>query len=170
MVGDQVDYEESLRLLEESSDPARTHLRREAPAAPPAAAAPAEASAGAQPLSHNATFNKARTADQVFVARIRELDYKERIGELIPIRDVEQAEFTAGRITRDRVLMVPARLAADLHALALSLVPEAQREAFGQALQVHALERRLEDALRDALSAAAKAIENARRDDDEPDD
>jgi hypothetical protein len=64
--------------------------------------------------------------------------------------------------------MVPARQIATLHAALLQLVPEAQREAFAQQIHMHTLERMLEAELRAALDEAAKAIEEARRDDDDP--
>lgn len=98
-----------------------------------------------------------------------EIELRQLRGELVAVREVEQMQFTAGRITRDRVEMVPARAAAELHALVLSLVPEEHRPAIAAQLQMHVVERRLADLLREALNDAVKAIEDARRDDDDPD-
>jgi len=171
MVGDKVDYEASIRLLEESADPARAHLRRPdaalpAPAAEPEAM-PGGAAPGAAPLSQNATFNKARTASQVFDARLRELDYKERVGELVSVREVEQLQFTAGRITRDRMEMVPQRFAAEIHALVLRLVPEEVRSLVAEKFKPEDCEQRLRVVIREQLSEADKAIEEAARGDDD---
>lgn len=119
-----------------------------------------------EPPDENTTAYRAdRARNERIKADRAELELLQMRNELVPVREVEQLQFTAGRITRDRVLMVPARLAADLHALALSLMPEAQREAFGKALALHELERRLDTELRAALSEAEKAIEEAQRDD-----
>lgn len=173
MAGDKVDVEASLRRLEESADPARAHLRRGAAAEPDAPAEPEPASSGGPggvPLSANATFNKARTAAQVFDARMRELDYKERVGELVSARDVEQMQFTAGRITRDRLLMVPPRFAAEIHALVLALLPDDVRSAIADKFHAHDCEQRMHAVIRDALSEAERAIEEAARGDDGDDE
>ena len=116
-----------------------------------------------------AAYRQDRARNERIKADRAELELQQLRGELVPVREVEALQFTAGRITRDRVLMVPARAAADLHALLLTLVPEPQRAELDAKMPLHALERRLDDLLRTALSEAAKAIEDARRDDDEAD-
>jgi len=112
-------------------------------------------------------YRQDRARNERIKADRAELELKQLQGELVPVREVEQLQFTAGRIVRDRIEMVPARAAADLHALVLTLVPEAQREAVAAGLELHQFERRLAEVLREALADAAKAIEDARRDDDE---
>lgn len=134
------------------------------------------------PSSEDAAEPSADTADENTAAyrvdrarneRIKadrgDLELQQFRGELVPVRQVEQLQFTAARITRDRLQQVAPRIAADLQALAVSLLPEAQRDAFAAALPVHELEQRLDAALRDALNDAAKAIEDASREDDDPD-
>jgi hypothetical protein len=116
-----------------------------------------------------AAYRQDRARNERIKADRAELELQQLRGELVLVREVEALQFTAGRITRDRVLMVPARAAADLHALLLTLIPEPQRAELDAKVPLHALERRLDDLLRTALSEAAKAIEDARRDDDEED-
>lgn len=118
---------------------------------------------------HTAAYRADRARNERIKADKAELELAQLRGDLVAVRDVRELEFTAGRITRDRVLMVPARVAADLHAQVTQLVPEEHREAFAKAFTVHALERRLEDDLRAALAEAAKAIEEANTDDDDAD-
>lgn len=118
---------------------------------------------------HTAAYRADRARNERIKADRAQLELAREKGEIIAVRDVEDLEFTAGRIVRDRIQMVPARAAADLHALLLSLVPDAHRETIGEGLHLHAFERRLDTLLREALIDAATAIENARRGDDEPD-
>ena len=119
---------------------------------------------------NTAAYRADRARNERLKADRSEIELAQLKGDLVPARHVAELQFTAGRITRDRVLMVPARAAADLHALAVSLVPEEHRKAFAEALNMHAFERRLDDELRAALADAAKAIEQAGRDDDDDED
>lgn len=118
---------------------------------------------------HTLAYRADRARNERIKAERAQLELDRERGAIVAVRDVEELEFTAGRIVRDRIQMVPARAAADLHALVLTLVPEAHRESVAAELQLHAFERRLDTLLRDALIDAATAIENARRGDDEPD-
>lgn len=119
---------------------------------------------------NTAAYRVDRARNERIKADRAELELQQFRGELVGVREVEELQFTEARIVRDRVLMVPARAAAELHALLLTLVPEEQRSQLDARVPLHALERRIEDLLRDALNEAAKAIEEARRDDDdEPD-
>jgi hypothetical protein len=116
---------------------------------------------------NTSAYRADRARNERFKADRAEMELQQLRGELVPARNVAELQFTAGRITRDRVMMVPARLAADMHALVLSLVPEEFRKTVSDALPIHIFERRLEDELRAALQEAAKAIEQAGRDDDD---
>lgn len=112
-------------------------------------------------------FRADRARNERIKADRAELELEQLRGELVSVRDVEQLEQTAGRITRDRMLMVPPRVAASLQALVISHVPEQLRSEVAKHLPLHAIEQLLENAQRDALNEAAKAIEEARRDDDD---
>lgn len=89
-----------------------------------------------------------------------ELELRRMRGQLVDRKEAEDLQFTSQRITRDRVLMVPARGAAELHALLQSSTK----------LEAHTIERLLETWLRTALDEASKAIEELGRDDDDDDD
>lgn len=169
MVDGKVDVDASERSLAESSDPAREHLRRNATAGSSSdhgsSGAGQQHAGGGQAFSSNATFSRAKTATQVFDAKLRELEYKERIRDLVPARDVAEMQFTAGRITRDRVLMVPARVAPELHAMLVAGLPEDVRQA--ASARIHDVEKALNDYLREALTSAAREIEEAGATDDD---
>jgi hypothetical protein len=118
---------------------------------------------------HAQAYRQDRARNERLKADRAEIELKQLQREVVAVRDVEQLEFTAGRIVRDRMEMMPARASADLHALVLSLVPEEHREAVAARLELHLFERRLADLVREALADASKAIDEARRDDDEAD-
>lgn len=61
-------------------------------------------------------YQKARAARETFAAKIAEIDYKERIGLMIPRDQVKIALFGAGRIARDSLIQIPVRLSAQLAA------------------------------------------------------
>lgn len=100
-------------------------------------------------------------ADRARNERIRadraELELQQLRGLLVSLREVEQMQFTAGRITRDRMEMLPIRHGAELHAAVLA------------GMTSDDFSRRLGDHIRQALTEAAQAIEDSRRDDDDPD-
>jgi hypothetical protein len=116
VVDGKVDVEASERALAESADPARAHLtrgrsggaERDDDEPVPQAVAP-----GGAPLSQNATFNRARTATQVFDAKLKELEFKKRTGQLIDVGEARRLAFTAFRTLRDAILNVPARVQAE---------------------------------------------------------
>lgn len=118
MEGDKVDVDRSEQLLAESADPARAHLARSsssaargAPGGDDQQGQPAPGGGGTSaPLTTNATFNKAKTADQVYAAKLRELEYRERVGELIDVKEAARLAFTSFRSLRDAILNIPARV------------------------------------------------------------
>jgi hypothetical protein len=145
--------------------PARAPERpAEEPAPPPVAGdddGPADANTSA--------YRADRARNERIKADRAEIELRQLQGELVSAREAEQMLFTAGRIVRDRIEMVPARASADLHALLLLQVPEEHRAAVAAGLELHTFERRLAELLREALADATKAIEDARRDDDDED-
>jgi uncharacterized protein YciI len=74
----------------------------------------AEASGAAQPT----TFAQARTAEMIFRARLRKLEYETKSAKLIPAGEVKLVWFKVAREIRDKLLAVPAKLAPQLAALA----------------------------------------------------
>jgi hypothetical protein len=80
------------------------------------------------------------------MATKQELANRKARGELVPADRVRRDSFELARMTRDRILGVPARVSAELLALR----------------DQSAIEVRLEDALREALTSLADEIESER--------
>lgn len=70
-------------------------------------------------------------------ARIAEIELQRVAGELVPVAAMAAEWFQAGKLTRDRLMGIPARIAAELAATQ----------------DIHTVTRTLEDAIRDALQA-----------------
>jgi hypothetical protein len=85
----------------------------EAPAAAHGRVTP-EASAGA-PQSGN--FAQARTAEMVFRARLRKLEFETKSGKFLSADEVKVKWYTLVRQIRDKLLAMPAKLAPQLAAL-----------------------------------------------------
>jgi hypothetical protein len=117
-----VHVERSLQRIAESSDPQKGYMaevnarqraeHRAAPASrqPPAASLPAEGEPSGQ-QSRNATYNQARTAREVYEAKLAQLRYEQEVGKLVDVERV-RAEFGKRVMTvRDQFLRMPERLA-----------------------------------------------------------
>jgi phage terminase Nu1 subunit (DNA packaging protein) len=74
---------------------------------------PMESVGAAQPTS----FAQARTAEMIFRAKLRKLEFEAKSGKLIPADEVKIKWFTLGRQIRDKLLGMPAKLAPQLAAL-----------------------------------------------------
>lgn len=59
-------------------------------------------------------YVKAKTATQIYDARLKKLRYEKIAGKLAPTADIEAARFREMRIIRDACLNIPSRLAAQL--------------------------------------------------------
>jgi phage terminase Nu1 subunit (DNA packaging protein) len=75
------------------------------------------ASAEAIGAGQRTTFAEARTAEMIFRARLRKLEYETKSGKLILTDEVKVQWFKLGRQIRDKLLAVPAKLAPQLAAL-----------------------------------------------------
>ena len=87
-------------------------------------------------------YAQSRAIREAYTARLTKLEYEERLGQLVRTDRVKIAWFQAMRVFRDRLLNLPARLAAQLAA-------ETDERA------VRAL---LDEEMRTALSDAADAL------------
>jgi hypothetical protein len=123
---DLVHVARSLERIAESSDPQKGYMsevnarqraqHRAGPAPRPSAAPPATPplpldgeSSGQQ--SRNATFNQARTAREVYEAKLAQLRYEQEVGKVVNAEQV-RAEFGKQVIAvRDLFLRLPERLA-----------------------------------------------------------
>ena len=61
-------------------------------------------------------FQKSKATREHFKALLTELEYKERNGELVPAKDVIDANFEKARLIRDQLLNIPARVSPILAA------------------------------------------------------
>jgi transcriptional regulator with XRE-family HTH domain len=101
---------------------------------------------------------RAERAKREGIRREREqLQLEQERGNLVDVQEVARQQFTAQRLTRDRVEMVPARVAPEL----VTLVQNGG-DSF-------AVERAISEHLRQALEDAAKAIEDIDDDEDATD-
>lgn len=107
----KIDFAEADRARADNGDPARRlSLEPESPAPTPSGRATtepkpepepaAEAAAGGPPEAGGLTFNAAKTAREAYQAKIAQLDYEQRVGQLLPRREVEDAMATSGRKIR----------------------------------------------------------------------
>jgi hypothetical protein len=93
-----------------------------------------------EPPAEGLTLARARAVRETYLSQLAKLEYEERKGELQPTRDVEARAFAAGRRVRDAVLSVAPAIANEL------LAVKDARE----------MERRLEEALMEALTSASR--------------
>jgi len=63
------------------------------------------------------SFAQARTAEMIFRARLRKLEYETRTGKFLPADEVKVKWFGIARQIRDKLLGLPAKLAPQLAAL-----------------------------------------------------
>lgn len=142
-----VDVAKSLARIEESKDPqkgymAEVNARQREKHRGPESAAPSPSPASDPPsppvppvppsadTSRNATYNQARTAREVFEAKLAQLKYEQEVGKLVNADEV-RAEF-GRKVTavRDQFLRLPERLApmlvgqSDLEAIKRTLTTE----------------------------------------------
>jgi transcriptional regulator with XRE-family HTH domain len=86
---------------------------------------------GAQP----GTYAQAKTADAVFRARLRQLEFEVKSGALVRADDVSNRWFERARAVRDRLLSIPVRLAPEVAAMT----------------DIHEVRRRLDEEIRIAI-------------------
>lgn len=67
-------------------------------------------------LATGPDFSKARAAKEIYEAKIKKLDYEERLGNLVSRKSVEVEAFTAFRILRDACFNIPDRVSAQIAA------------------------------------------------------
>lgn len=60
------------------------------------------------------TFAQSRAIREAYQARLAKLEFEERSAELVRKTDVEREAFALARLTRDAMLAIPDRLAAEL--------------------------------------------------------
>jgi len=102
MRGGKVDAAASDAVLDDRPEPVSERV----------VTAPAEATS-----SGTTTFAQAKTADMVFKAKLRKMEYDVRIGKLVEAELVKQRWSAIYRLIVDRILAWPNRLAPEVAAL-----------------------------------------------------
>lgn len=111
----------------------------------PSARPPALASAAQGPATSSApagTYAQAKTADALYKARLRQLEYEAKSGTYVRAEEVANRWFEHARAIRDRMLAIPDRLAAELAAQT----------------SIHEVRRRLDEEIRIALQELADEV------------
>lgn len=62
-------------------------------------------------------YSKARAVAETYKARLLELEYKEKSGQLISADDAKNAQFKISRVFRDAVQNIPVRVVSELAAI-----------------------------------------------------
>lgn len=122
-----VDFEASLASLGDTSDPSKAYMtevnerqraqRQAAPDAPSHADTGFGQAAQAGPSGKNATYMQAKTAREVYDAKMAQLDYEREIGKLIKKQEVDSALFEISRSIRDGLTNCARRIAAEVSGL-----------------------------------------------------
>ena len=115
--GGLVDAEAADRVLADSADPARQHLSKLAEVPESGAAEASPAGGGEAPAATaGSVFQAARTSREAYQAKLAEIEYRERIGQLVARAEVEDAFFELGqrlqRLLEGRQQVLAAKLAA----------------------------------------------------------
>tara|TARA_Y100000310_G_scaffold243676_1_gene248277 strand:- start:43760 stop:44338 length:579 start_codon:yes stop_codon:yes gene_type:complete len=64
----------------------------------------------------SSTYTKSRAAKEAFAAKMAQLKYEKEAGKLVNAMSVKKAANSIGRVTRDRLMSIPERLAPMLSA------------------------------------------------------
>lgn len=124
------------REPDEPSRPAASATRTSAPSPPPRAAP-------APPGPAPGTYAQAKTADTVYRARLRQLEFEAKSGAYLKTDDVAKRWYDLAAALRTRLMAVPSRLAAELAALG----------------DVHEVRLRLDAEIRTALQELARDVQ-----------
>lgn len=96
-----------------------------------APAAPAAATFDDQPIPMQAgAYQKARAMREAYAAKLAQLDYQQKMGQLVSKDEMKGALFSAGRQLRDSLTQLPSRLApqlaseTDQHVISMMLTQE----------------------------------------------
>jgi hypothetical protein len=101
MRGGKVDFAASDAVLDDRPEPVSERV----------------VSAPAEVTPSGATFAQAKTADMVFKAKLRKMEYDQRMGKLVEAEVVKQRWSAIYRLMVDRILAWPNRLAPEVAAL-----------------------------------------------------
>lgn len=83
---------------------------------------------GAQTPQIELNYTKARAIREHFAAKLAELEYREKAGQLLRADDVKLAVFKTKRLFRDAVQNIPIRVVNEVAALVGDVAPEIRHE------------------------------------------
>lgn len=106
-----VDFELSDRLVKNTADMARAD--NGANAAPRVAASVAPSSEGGRV---EVIFRQAQAQERAYNAKLTELEYRQKVGQLVPVADVRKVAIETARNVREAVLAIPDRVVSILAA------------------------------------------------------
>lgn len=108
--------------------------------APPREVASAEAPGQATGANFAQAFNKAKLAEKTYIAKMRELEYRQKLGELVERSEVEADAAAVGAALREKLLAIG---------------PSISSKCEGQSARV--IEGIIEDAINNALGLLKKS-------------
>lgn len=117
-----VDVEASIARMAATSDPSKAHMAQVNEAqrnihrgttTPPPLVQTSSYQPGTE-SSKNATYMQAKTAREVYDAKMSQLEYERESGKLVKKRDVDSAVFEISRALRDGLTNCARRIAADV--------------------------------------------------------
>lgn len=79
-------------------------------------------------LPPNINYSKARAYGEQFKAKLLELEFREKAGQLIKVDDAKIAQFKVNRMFRDAVQNIPIRIQAEIAAVMGNITPEQKHE------------------------------------------
>jgi phage terminase Nu1 subunit (DNA packaging protein) len=108
----------SKKLLADSADPANdpatTMPRRDGRKRHSAGITAQESkqdAAGDEPISTTGHYQKSRAVKETYDAKLKKIEYEQKIGELVHREGVERASFKIGRVLQNKLSALPSRLA-----------------------------------------------------------
>jgi len=117
-------------------------MTTESPPAPIGQHGGKRAGAGRRPAVEEASSGaygmlaKAKAKNEVFKAQLAELDYKTKIGQMLPVEEVSRVWGEQIRIAKERLMSIPARAAPSLLRMTeLREIEQYLREAIHAALE-----------------------------------
>ena len=81
-------------------------------------------------------FTQAKTAEKIYSAKLRELEYQKEQGQLIPLSDVIEDAAKTGEEIRAILLAIPSRIAPALDGKTAVEIEAAMTEAINEALTI----------------------------------
>ena len=119
-----IDYELASRLYDENTQGSKRRSAEQINIGKAAAQGKADPVIGEQAFS----YSKARAYGEGFKAKLLELEFREKSGQLVRVDEVKSSTFKVVRMFRDAVQNIPIRIVNELAAVCGDLEPEKRHE------------------------------------------